>query len=92
MTAFGPGPASPDGRIVFTSMRDGNLDLYVSDADGGNGRQLTVRPGYDGGPFFSWDGRQIVGRGWHPTDATELAEYRTLLGQDLVRPSRPRSS
>ena len=79
---------APDGRIVFTSLRDGDLDLYVSDADGHRARRLTDRPGYDGGPFFSWDGRQIVWRGWHPADAAALAEYRTLLGQRLVRPSR----
>ena len=29
------GTIAPDGRIVFTSMRDGDLDLYVADADGG---------------------------------------------------------
>jgi Tol biopolymer transport system component len=79
---------APDGRIVFTSLRDGDLDLYVSDADGRQARRLTDRPGYDGGPFFSWDGRQIVWRGWHPADAAALAEYRALLGQRLVRPSR----
>jgi TolB protein len=79
---------APDGRIVFTSLRDGDLDLYLADADGGHMRRLTDRPGYDGGPFFAWDGRQIVWRGWHPGDATELAEYRTLLQQRLVQPSR----
>jgi Tol biopolymer transport system component len=79
---------APDGRIVFTSARDGDLDLYLADADGRNVRRLTDRPGYDGGPFFSWDGRQIVWRAWHPADGPELAEFRTLLGQGLVRPSR----
>jgi TolB protein len=79
---------APDGRIVFASVRDGDLDLHVSDAVGGHVRRLTDRPGYDGGPFFSWDGRQIVWRGWHPADAADLAEYRMLLGQRLVRPSR----
>jgi Tol biopolymer transport system component len=79
---------APDGRIVFTSLRDGDLDLYVSDAAGHDARRLTDRPGYDGGPFFSWDGRQVVWRAWHPADATALAEYRTLLAQRLVRPSR----
>ena len=83
------GAVAPDGqRLVFTSQRDGDLDLYLCDAEGGGLRRLTDRPGYDGGPFFSWDGRQIVWRGWHPTDPAELAEYRALLAQGLVRPYR----
>jgi TolB protein len=82
------GTIAPDGTIVFTSLRDGDLDLYLCDAEGGNLRRLTDRPGYDGGPFFSWDGRQIVWRGWHPTDPAELAEYRALVAQGLVRPNR----
>jgi Tol biopolymer transport system component len=32
------------------------------DADGANVRQLTNQPGYDGGPFFSPDGRWIAYR------------------------------
>lgn len=38
------------------------LDLYVMDADGANVRRLTDVPGYDGGPFWSADGKQIVWR------------------------------
>ncbi|NIQ94359.1 MAG: hypothetical protein GWN87_09200, partial [Desulfuromonadales bacterium] len=44
---------SPDGtKIVFTSVRDADLDIYVMDADGSNVRRLTDEVGYDGGPFF----------------------------------------
>ena len=31
-------------------------------ADGSNVRRLTNAPGYDGGPFFSSDGRKIIWR------------------------------
>lgn len=80
------GAVSPDGRrIVFTSLRAGDLDLYVMDADGANVRRLTDEPGYDGGPFFSWDGRFIVFRAARPTGAA-LEEYRAALGRSLVRP------
>jgi Tol biopolymer transport system component len=54
---------SPDGkRIVFTSQRDGDLELYVMNADGSQPRRLTRSPGYDGGAFFAPDGRDIVFR------------------------------
>lgn len=38
------------------------MDLYVMDADGRNVRRLTDAPGYDGGPFWSADGRKITWR------------------------------
>jgi Tol biopolymer transport system component len=80
---------SRDGtRIVFTSVRDGDLDLYTMDATGGNVRRLTDDVGYDGGAFFSYDGSMIVYRAHHPTDAEEVADYEALLADHLVRPSR----
>lgn len=80
---------SHDGStIVFTSVRDGDLDIYTMAADGSNVRRLTNEPGYDGGPFFSADGKQIVYRAYHPTDPRELEDYRRLLKQGLVRPSK----
>src|ERR1051325_3251276 len=58
---------STDGRkIVFPSMRDGDLDIYTMDADGRNVKRLTNELGYDGGPFWSYDGKQIVYRAYHP--------------------------
>lgn len=79
---------SRDGsRIVFTSVRDGDLEIYTMDPDGGDVQRLTDEPGYDGGPFFSYDGSKIVYRAHHPTNDEELADYRSLLKQNLVRPS-----
>jgi Tol biopolymer transport system component len=58
------GSYSPDGkRIVFTSQRDGDLEIYVMNADGTDQRRITDAKGYDGGPFFSPDGKQILYRG-----------------------------
>jgi Tol biopolymer transport system component len=83
------GAVAPDGRsIVFTSLRDGDLDVYVMNADGTNVRRLTDGLGYDGGPFYSWDGRFIVFRAARPERTEDLDEYRGLLGQSLVRPRR----
>lgn len=52
---------SPDGRFIcFTSMRDGNPDLYVMHADGSHIVQLTRTIGYDGGATFSPDGKHLL--------------------------------
>jgi Tol biopolymer transport system component len=75
-----------DGSIVFTSTRNGDLDLYRMDRDGGNVVQLTSTPGYDGGAFFSPDCSQIVWRASRP-QGEALREYETLLAKGLVRPS-----
>ncbi|PYN95956.1 MAG: hypothetical protein DMD91_23215 [Candidatus Rokuibacteriota bacterium] len=80
------GAIGPDGRIVFTSLRQGDLDLYTMDGDGRNVRRLTDEPGYDGGAFYSWDGRMIVFRAHRPRTREELEEYRELLARSLVRP------
>lgn len=80
---------SPDGRkVVFTSLRDGDLEIYTMDVDGSNVRRLTTALGYDGGPFFSPDGKQIVYRAWRPQTARDSTDYKTLLDQNLVRPTR----
>lgn len=58
---------SPKGdKIVFTSTRNGDLDLYIMDIDGKNVKQITDSLGYDGGAFFSPDGKQLVFRANRP--------------------------
>ncbi len=52
------------------------MDLYVMRADGSDLRRLTDAPGYDGGPFYSHDGRRIVWRRFAPDGAT--AEIYTM--------------
>ncbi|MFQ5662659.1 MAG: hypothetical protein ACE5HL_02360 [Terriglobia bacterium] len=80
---------SLDGKkIIFTSARDGDLEIYVMDADGTNVRRLTHEVGYDGGAFFSPDGTTIVYRAHHPTDPEAIADYQALLKAGLVRPTQ----
>ena len=83
------GVLSPDGKkIVFTSLKDGDLDIYVMNADGSNVRQLTHSLGYDGGPWWSPDGKTIAYRANHPTDSKDVADYKALIAQRLVRPNK----
>jgi Tol biopolymer transport system component len=74
------------GRFVFTSVRDGDLDLYEMD-EAGQVRRLTSTPGYDGGAVYSPDCSEIAFRASRPEGA-DLDEYRRLLAQGLVRPSK----
>lgn len=52
--------AESDGRIVFTSRRDGDPELYIMDGDGSNVTRLTNRTGFDQDADISPDGRKVV--------------------------------
>jgi Tol biopolymer transport system component len=80
---------SPDGsKMVFTSVRDGDLDLYVMDLKTGKTRRVTSMLGYDGGAWFSPDGKKIIWRASRPKTDDDVKEYRELLSQGLVAPTR----
>jgi len=52
---------SPDGqRIVFSSDRDGDDEIYIADADGSHVQQLTDNDTTDWWPAWSPDGSQIA--------------------------------
>jgi Tol biopolymer transport system component len=79
---------SPRGdRIVFTSLRSGDLDLWTMAPDGSDLRQITTGIGYDGGAFFSPDGSKIVWRAHYPAAGEETADYQALLRDGLIRPT-----
>ncbi len=79
---------SPKGdRIVFTSMRNGDLDLYTMKIDGTDVRQITNTVGYDGGAFFSPDGKKLVFRASRPKTDEQKKEYQEYLAQGLVAPT-----
>jgi Tol biopolymer transport system component len=77
-----------DGRTVFTSTRDGDLDLYIMDepAAGSTITRITDEPGYDGGAFFSPDCSKLVWRASRP-EGQDLENYWALLKDNKVRPS-----
>ena len=52
---------SPDGtRVAFASFRDGDREIYVMDADGGDPVNLTRHDAFDTSPAWSPDGRRIA--------------------------------
>lgn len=79
---------SPKGdRIVFTSDRSGDLELWTMNIDGSGLKQITTELGYDGGAFFSPDGNKIVFRASRPSTPEAQKEYKALLKQGYVRPN-----
>ncbi len=57
------GSYSPDGtKIVFTSNRLGNPNIFLMNSDGSNVKKLTKATGYNGGPFISSDGKWVIFR------------------------------
>ena len=80
---------SPRGdKIVFTSIRSGDLELYTCDLNGDNVKQITNQLGYDGGAFFSHDGNKLVFRSSRPKTESEVKEYKYLLSKGLVQPTK----
>ena len=76
------------GRVVFTSARDGDLEIYSMEADGSDVKRLTNHIGYDGGAFFSHDGSKIVYRAALFASKDEEAESVEFLKNHVVVPSR----
>jgi Tol biopolymer transport system component len=78
---------SPDGKtIIFTSLRNFDLDLYTMRPDGSRVRRITKDLGYDGGAFFSRDGKRIVWRASRPKSEAEISAYRGLIAESQIRP------
>jgi uncharacterized protein YjdB len=55
-----PAP-SPDGsRIAYVTDRDGNMEIYVMNADGSSPQRITNNAATDGSPTWTPDGTRIV--------------------------------
>lgn len=79
---------SPKGdKIVFTSLRTGDLELFTMNIDGSDPKQVTTGLGYDGGAFFSADGTKLVFRASRPQSPEEQTDYKKLLKEGLVLPT-----
>jgi Tol biopolymer transport system component len=80
---------SPDGKtMLFTSTRDGDIDLYTMNLKSGETKRITSELGYDGGAWFSPDGKKIIWRASRPKTDAEVTEYKELLKENLVAPTK----
>ncbi|MXV72725.1 M28 family peptidase [Candidatus Poribacteria bacterium] len=59
-------------------------EIYIMNADGSDQTRLTDSPGYDGGPFFTPDGRHIVWRHFTP-DGSQADIYTMRIDGSSVR-------
>lgn len=72
------------GREDFTDKEKVKLkydiayfgEIYIMNADGTGQKRLTFMPGYDGGPFFSPDGKRIIWR--HFSEKGDTADVYTM--------------
>lgn len=79
---------SPMGdKIVFTSLRTGDLELFTMNIDGSDVKQITSELGYDGGAFFSPDGSKLIFRSSRPKTEEDIKIYQDLLKEGLVMPT-----
>ncbi|HTM52264.1 MAG TPA: hypothetical protein VL285_26390 [Bryobacteraceae bacterium] len=76
------------GRIVYTSLASGDLDLWTMKPDGSQKKQITRSAGYDGGAAFSRDGKKLVWRANHPGSPETMAQYKELLAANLTAPMK----
>ncbi|MEQ8302322.1 MAG: hypothetical protein RIB47_02940 [Cyclobacteriaceae bacterium] len=80
---------SPKGdKIVFTSLRTGDLELFTMNIDGTDVKQITNELGYDGGAFFSPDGTKLIFRSSRPKSEEDIKVYKDLLAEGLVMPTQ----
>lgn len=79
---------SPDGsKMIYTSDKDGDIELYIMDLQSGKEKRITHTLGYDGGAWFSPDGKKIIWRASRPKTEAEIKEYKELLAESLVAPT-----
>lgn len=79
---------SPDGKkMLYTSTKDGDIDMYVMNLKTGKEIKITNLLGYDGGGWFSPDGKKIIWRASRPKTEAEIKEYKEFLAEGLVAPT-----
>ena len=81
-------PLSEREQTLFGNDPAVALDLYVMNSDGTNVRRVTDVFGYDGGPFFSPDGKRLCWRRFSEDGATAEIYSANIDGSDAKQLTR----
>lgn len=79
---------SPEDKKIFEQDPSYMMEIYIMKADGTNVRQLTNTKGYDGGPFFSADGKKITWRRFAPNGQSAEIMSMNVDGSDQKQLTR----
>ncbi len=88
-------------RAIWEKQPEYFAEIYIMDADGSNQRKLTDWPGYDGGPFFTYDGSRVIWRHFDEngliadiytikpdgTDRRRLTDFKCMSWAPFMHPS-----
>ena len=76
---------SPREQELLKKDKQYFIDIYIMNADGTDVRRLTDVPGYDGGPFFSPNGKRICWRRFSEDGLTAEIYTMAIDGSDVRR-------
>jgi hypothetical protein len=73
-------PPPPPGKIVFTSERDGNAEIYVMDSNGTNVTRLTDNPAFD--PWWTGGSKS---KDWEINDPRTGKGYESAVAYGIAK-------
>jgi len=73
---------SDEDQALFAKDPSSQMEIYIMRADGKDVRRLTHALGYDGGPFFSPDGKRLVYRHFSVDGMTAEVHSMNIDGSD----------
>ena len=84
-------PMTAEQKKLFEKDKSSMMDIYVMNSDGTDVKQLTEAVGYDGGPFFSPDGKKICWRRFDKNGVTAEIMTMNIDGSDKRKLTNMRS-